>query len=74
MTRTWSKEQIQALKRNLPVDTRVGEVEEKLAELNQHLSNHDRATFIRTKIEEWKEVERVASEIELMVTDERLRV
>ncbi len=67
---TWNKEQIQALKRGISWNGEDVLLEEKLAELNRHLSNHDRATFVRVKIDEWKVVGAIATEIAAMLSSQ----
>ena len=68
MQQSWNKEQIQALKSSVAWNGENTALEEKVIELNRHLNNHSTATFIRTKIDEWKIVEAIATEIERMLS------
>jgi hypothetical protein len=63
MGTSWTKEQIQALKKSVYAHREDPSLEEQLFGLNIHLSNHARATLFHTKNDEWKVVERIASEI-----------
>jgi len=63
MQTSWSKERVQALKRQAYAHREDEVVEELLVKMNLHLNNHERATLIHTKNEEWKEVETIAAEM-----------
>jgi len=68
MPQSWTKEQIQALKSSVARNGENAALEEKVLELNRHLNIHSSATFVRTKIEEWKIVEAIATELERMLS------
>lgn len=63
MNPTWTKEKIQVLKRTACSHREDPIIEEKLSEMNRHLSIYERTTFIRDKATEWREVERIATEL-----------
>ena len=68
MPEGWNKEQIQALKSSVVWNGEDAVLEEKLLDLNRHLNRHAAATFVRAKIDEWKAVEAIATEIENLLS------
>jgi len=63
MINSWTKEQIQALKRDACARRDDALIDEELIKLNLHLSNYDKATLITTKNAEWKVIEEIALEL-----------
>ncbi|HWB59020.1 MAG TPA: hypothetical protein VG733_05990 [Chthoniobacteraceae bacterium] len=64
---TWTKEQVQNLRKACYAHRDDAFVEEKLMELNIHLNHYEKAFQAQVKSREWKEVERLASEMSGLV-------
>jgi len=63
MTHTWTPDQIRSLRKAAFSRMEDAYVEEQVSQLNRHLNKSETATSVSMKLQEWKEVERIATEL-----------